>query len=46
MYPIAYSVDFTIPATPSFPAAARPEGHGTDFPLPIFSSHSGLTTDR
>jgi len=46
MYPIEYSVDFTIPDTPSFPAAARPVGHGTDFPLPICSCHVGLVTDR
>ena len=35
-----------MPATPSFPAAARPDGHGTDLPAPICSSHLGLTLVR
>jgi hypothetical protein len=39
IYPIEYSVDFTTEATPSFPAAPKPLGQATDFPIPTSLSH-------
>src|SRR3989338_766370 len=44
---VAAVIDFMIPATPSFPAAANPVGHGTDFPFPTFLPQpSGSTVVR
>ena len=46
MYPMVFGVPFIEFATPSFPGAPMPVGHGTDFDLPTLLPHSELTLER